>query len=119
MSRIRGKDTRPEVAFRSALWSLGLRFRIHFPLTGRPDIVFTRKRLVVFIDGCFWHGCPEHSSTPRTNREFWKLKLEKNVERDIRITETLRAEGWKIVRIWEHEIKGDIAGALKRVLDAM
>jgi DNA mismatch endonuclease, patch repair protein len=101
------RDTPAELALRSALHRLGLRFRVQHPIAGvprtRPDIVFTRARVVVFVDGCFWHGCPEHGTMPKTNREWWADKLAANFERDRRHDSALAAAGWTVVRVWEHE----------------
>ena len=104
MSRIRGRNTRPEIALRVALWSLGLRYRLHYPLPGKPDIAFPHQHVAVFVDGCFWHGCPEHSVKPKTNRTFWNEKLGKNMERDRRNEFKLTELGWTFVRFWEHEV---------------
>jgi DNA mismatch endonuclease, patch repair protein len=100
-------DTKPEIAVRSALHRRGYRFRKDCPIRAgavlvRPDIVFTRQRIAVFIDGCFWHRCPDHGNQPRTNTEYWRRKLDRNVERDIRVVSGLTAAGWKCLRIWEH-----------------
>ncbi len=111
-------DTRPETAVRSALHREGLRFRKH----ARPlpsfncvaDIIFRRQRLAVFIDGCYWHGCPEHGTQPRTNAEYWSAKIARNVERDRRNDATLLDAGWLVVRVWEHENPEKAAG---QVLD--
>lgn len=116
MSRIRARNTKPEIALRTALWSLGLRYRLHYPVSGRPDIVFLRQRLAVFVDGCFWHGCPKHSVKPKTNSTFWKEKLEKNIERDLKITALLEAQGWRVRRFWEHEIEQDVAKVVEQVM---
>jgi DNA mismatch endonuclease (patch repair protein) len=101
------RDTRPEVAVRSAVHALGLRFRKHAsPLPGlrcRADLVFTRQRVVVFVDGCFWHGCPEHGVSPTTNSSYWHAKLGGNVDRDRRNDAALADAGWTVVRVWEHE----------------
>lgn len=107
----RGRDTKPEVALRSALHAAGLRFRKDYPmkLDGvrfRPDIVFTRVKVAVFVDGCFWHSCPQHGTTPTRNAEYWLPKLRRNVERDREQDQALRAYGWLSVRIWEHESLG-------------
>lgn len=104
----RRTGTKPEVALRSALHRLGLRFRKDFPIdTGRrkvrPDIVFTRARVAVFVDGCFWHGCPEHQVLPRANPDYWRPKLRRNVERDRETGIALAEAGWDVVRVWEHE----------------
>lgn len=105
MSRIRGRDTRPEQLLRRALWKVGLRYRLNYRVpVGRPDIVFPGARLAIFIDGCFWHGCPVHYVRPRTSREFWSRKLRENVERDIRQTRVLEGKGWKVERFWEHDV---------------
>ena len=101
-------DTRPEVALRSALHRRGLRFRKDFLLVVdgnrvRPDVVFTRATVAVFVAGCFWHRCPHHGSLPKRNRDYWEPKLQRNVERDVSTTSALRAAGWLVVRVWEHE----------------
>jgi len=104
----RRSDTKPEAAIRSALHRLGYRFRkdyrVDLPeLRARPDIVFTRQRLAVFIDGCFWHCCPEHGRQPAVNGWYWSPKLRRNVERDRQVTQALRDHGWTVIRVWEHE----------------
>jgi DNA mismatch endonuclease (patch repair protein) len=104
----RGRDTAPEVRVRSALHKAGLRFRknarLDLPLGRvRPDIVLPRRRLAVFIDGCFWHGCPDHGEIPVGNRDFWLAKLERTRERDSHQTQVLEAAGWTVLRAWEHE----------------
>lgn len=106
MSRIRGKDTRPEIVLRKALWNRGLRYRLHVELTaGRPDLAFIGSKVAVFVDGCFWHGCPQHYVKPRSRREFWATKLRTNVERDRRQTLELEELGWTVCRVWEHEVE--------------
>ncbi|MEW5848026.1 MAG: very short patch repair endonuclease [Myxococcota bacterium] len=105
MARIRGRDTGPEELLRSALWRAGLRFRVQARMQGvRVDILFPRRRLAIFVDGCFWHGCPAHYVCPRSRQAFWALKLRTNVERDRRQTLALEAEGWTVFRVWEHEV---------------
>lgn len=108
MQRNRKVDTKPEIRLRSALHALGLRFRKHHTirltgLTVRPDVVFTRQRVAVFVDGCFWHRCPEHGTRPQHNRPYWEAKLERNVRRDAAVDAALREGGWMSLRIWEHE----------------
>jgi len=110
-------DTKPETALRSALHRLGLRFRKDLPLRladriVRPDVVFTRARLAVFVDGCFWHRCPEHGNVPRANGAYWGPKLERNVARDRAVDDALAAAGWRVVRAWEHEDVADVAAAV-------
>jgi DNA mismatch endonuclease, patch repair protein len=101
------RDTPAELALRRALHGLGLRFRVDVRpepmLRRRADIVFTRWRVAVFVDGCFWHGCPEHGTRPRTNAEWWRDKLQTTIDRDRDTTSRLEDVGWTVVRIWEHE----------------
>ena len=104
----RGRDTSPEVALRSALHRLGLRFRkdLRIDLPGgrvRPDVVFVRARVAVFVDGCFWHGCPVHGTQPRSNSAFWADKIATNRRRDVDTDRRLGHEGWWVLRFWEHE----------------
>jgi len=109
MAANRRRDTQPEVKIRSLLHRMGYRFRVDFPIAVsgrrpvRADVAFTRKRVAVFIDGCFWHGCPEHWRPPKSNQDYWVGKITRNRERDQLTDELLRAKGWKSVRVWEHE----------------
>jgi DNA mismatch endonuclease (patch repair protein) len=117
----RGSDTKPEIRVRSELHRRGLRFRKQLridtaALKVRPDIVFSRQRLAVFMDGCFWHRCPEHGSDPRSNTGYWSLKLQRNVERDQRVATALTDEGWTVLRIWEHVSTQDAANQVQRAL---
>jgi len=99
--------TKPELALRSELHRRGLRFRVNHPgLPGRPDVTFTRVRLAVFVDGCFWHRCPEHGTLPRNNREWWQAKLDRNVARDRAKDGALADLGWTALHVWEHEAAG-------------
>lgn len=108
MARVHGSDTRPELRIRRALWSRGWRYRIGLKTPGgRPDLAFTRQRVAVFIDGCFWHGCPIHYVRPRTSEEFWQGKLRANFDRDRRQLRALVAAGWYVLRIWEHDAEAD------------
>jgi len=117
----RRTDTKPELALRSALHAEGLRFRKDFQIRTsagsrvRADIVFTRSRIAVFVDGCFWHSCPEHGNTPKANTGYWVPKLARNKQRDKRVSSELRADGWSVIRIWEHE---PLHQAVNRVLKA-
>ena len=113
---LRGKDTKPETQLRKALWKSGLRYRKVSKLLGRPDIVFSGKRLAVFVDGCFWHGCPEHGSVPESNSEFWNRKITRNVDRDAEVNAALVDLGWKVIRVWEHEIKTELQSVVERIL---
>lgn len=105
MSRIRGSNTGPELVLRRAAWARGLRYRLNVRIgRARPDLVFVGARLAVFVDGCFWHCCPLHGGWPKGNNVFWKVKLDRNVERDAETNRTLIATGWKVLRFWEHQI---------------
>jgi DNA mismatch endonuclease (patch repair protein) len=107
MSRIRGRDTSTEVKLRHEVWRLGLRYRLNKRVAGiKPDFIFPGIKLAVFVDGCFWHGCPDHYVRPRSsNAAFWASKLSLNVARDERQIQRLKAEGWRVIRVWEHEVK--------------
>jgi DNA mismatch endonuclease (patch repair protein) len=116
-------NTRPEVRLRSRLHRRGRRFRVGRWLSFdgirmRPDIIFPRARVAVFVDGCFWHSCPDHGRTPSTNREYWTAKLERNRRRDQRQTDALERAGWTVVRVWEHEAPGAAANLVEAVLEA-
>jgi DNA mismatch endonuclease, patch repair protein len=117
MKANRRTGTRPEAHLRSALHKTGLRFRKDVYLRigtvrTKADVVFPRQRVAVYLDGCFWHRCPEHGQLPRANRSYWQPKLERNAQRDREITEALRKEGWIVIRIWEHE---ELAPAVQRI----
>lgn len=122
MSRQRRKDTCPEVAIRKILHARGRRFRVERPLPGLPrrraDIAFTKDKIVVFVDGCFWHVCPEHASRPATNELWWAEKLRRNQERDRETDAHLAALGWTVVRIWEHEDPAEAADKVEAALEA-
>jgi DNA mismatch endonuclease (patch repair protein) len=117
----RRRDTRPEVAVRSHLHRAGLRFFVDRPIrladrVVRPDITFPRVRVAVFIDGCFWHACPEHGTHPRRNGEYWSSKLRRNVERDRLVNVGLAQAGWASVRHWEHESPEEVVAAVAAVV---
>ncbi len=123
MQAIRRTDTKPEVALRAALHRLGLRFRKDFRIDlpagrVRPDIVFTRARVAVFVDGCFWHACPEHGRQPTKNVGYWSPKLQRTADRDRLNTARLEANGWKVIRAWEHEPLADVVGRVHTAVRA-
>jgi len=116
MERQRQRDTKPELALRSELWRRGLRYRVDTGILGRcrrADIVFTRSRVAVFVDGCFWHGCGDHGSLPKSNREWWGMKLAANVARDAAANDDLSRAGWLVIRVWEHESVTSAADAIE------
>lgn len=117
----RQRDTGPEIKLRSALHRIGLRFRLDRKIGAgrsapRPDIVFGPARVAVFVDGCFWHSCPEHKSVPSVNRDYWLPKLARNVERDQANTRALEEQGWQVIRVWEHEDMAEAADEIASVV---
>jgi DNA mismatch endonuclease (patch repair protein) len=122
MARVRQKGTGAELDLRRTLHRRGLRYRVHGQLLTKPrriaDIVFPGAHVAVFVDGCFWHGCPEHASWPKSNADFWREKIETNRLRDADTDERLSALGWKSVRIWEHEDPSDAANRIAELIDA-
>ncbi len=118
-------DTKPEVRVRKALFKAGMRYRCGYPVPGRPrrsiDIAFVGPRLAVFIDGCFWHKCPDHFVPPKANAAWWLKKIETNVRRDKETDQLLDAQGWQVLRLWEHtqtaEALAQISSLLKREPD--
>ena len=104
MASIRGRNTKPEIAVRRILWRHGLRYRTHDrTILGRPDISNKGKRLAIFVDGCFWHGCPKCYREPETNKDFWRNKVEENKRRRDVVRDGLERQGFRVVEIWEHE----------------
>jgi DNA mismatch endonuclease, patch repair protein len=113
MAAIHSKDTKPELSLRKALWVRGLRYRIQYGKE-KIDIAFPSQKIAVLVDGCFWHGCPLHSHLPKSNEEYWVPKLKKNIERDHAKNQRLEAEGWTVLRFWEHELT-NIGEVIRRV----
>lgn len=121
MQANRHRDTTPELAVRRLLHAQGFRYRVDVRPVGvlrrRADIVFTKQRIAVFIDGCFWHGCPEHGTrTFKTNGEYWTPKIARNVARDRETSELLIEAGWTVLRYWEHDPPGEVAQAVARTV---
>jgi DNA mismatch endonuclease (patch repair protein) len=114
MSKIRGKDTTLELEVRSALWRSGLRFRTHYGKY-KIDIALPGRKIAIFIDSCFWHGCPTHYRVPRTRALFWSSKIARNKVRDAFVTAELRGQGWAVMRVWGHQIEGDLAAVARRI----
>jgi len=119
MSKIRSKNTKPELLLRKFLWHHGFKgYRIHNEnLPGKPDIVFTKKKIAIFIDGCFWHGCPICYIEPKTNRDYWLPKIRNTIKRDKKQQKELESAGWVVIRIWEHDIKKDVQNAVDTIID--
>jgi DNA mismatch endonuclease (patch repair protein) len=122
MARQRSRDTDIETRLRRELWAAGLRYRLHrrpLPsLRREADVVFTRARVAVMVDGCYWHGCPEHGTWPKTNAEYWRAKIEGNQRRDRETDQALRDAGWLPLRVWEHEDPEEAARAIAQVVEA-
>ena len=119
LRRQRVSDTAAELAVRSELWRRGLRYRLNYRIPGtqgRADIVFTRQRVAIFVDGCFWHACPLHGTWPKRNSEWWRAKLQANRARDARATAMLESLGWKVLRFWEHEPPSEVAQQVMRAV---
>lgn len=120
MSQAARRDTAPELALRRALHARGLRYRVCYPVPGQRrrtiDIAFTRARVAVFVDGCFWHACPVHGTSPSANNQWWATKLAANSARDRDTTATLEEMGWRVVRVWEHT---PVDEAMRRVLGVL
>lgn len=116
MARIKGKDTLPERLLRKALSGKGLRYRLHWQTPwGRIDVAFPRRRVAVFVDGCFWHGCPTHFVRPKNRRPFWDAKIAGNQARDRRQDEGLAGDGWRVLRFWEHEVEQGVEAVAERI----
>jgi DNA mismatch endonuclease (patch repair protein) len=121
MERQSRRDTKPELALRRAVWRLGLRYRVDIaPIPGRrrADLVFTRAKVAVYVDGCFWHSCPTHATIPKANREWWIEKLDTNVRRDRDTDRRLAEAGWTVIRVWEHEVVDAAAERIALVVRA-
>jgi DNA mismatch endonuclease, patch repair protein len=120
MQSNKGRDTKPELRLRRAAHALGLRYRVSIrpiPEVRRTaDMVFTKARVAVFLDGCFWHGCPEHHTVARTNAEYWAEKVRRNRQRDRETDEVLEQAGWIVVRFWEHEDPASSARRLVKIV---
>lgn len=117
MSKIKGKNSKPELILRKALWQQNIRFRLHQThLIGRPDLVIDKYKLVIFVDGDFWHGYDWHIRKPKTNQAFWIAKIERNMQRDRQVNRLLEEQGYTVMRFWEHEVKHDLAKCVNQVM---
>jgi len=120
MAKVRQKGTDAEMALRRELYRIGLRYRVDYEVLKKPrrvaDVAFPKLRVAVFVDGCFWHGCPEHASWPKQNSEFWRQKIEANRQRDMDTNERLDRIGWTVMRFWQHESPAEAAESVARVV---
>ena len=120
MSQIRSKGTKPEKLLKKALWLGGVRYKTpKKPLPGKPDISLKKYKLVIFVDGAFWHGYDweNRKHTIKSNQEFWIAKIERNMERDLEVNAFYQSKGWKVLRFWDFEVKGELGVCVKRVVE--
>jgi len=122
MAKVRQKGTAAEMALRRGLFRRGLRYRVAFTVLSRPrrvaDIAFPRLKIAIFVDGCFWHGCPQHATWPKSNSDFWRQKIEANRSRDADTDQRLSSIGWKVIRVWEHEDSNEAAARIAELVNA-
>ncbi|MEK7654518.1 MAG: very short patch repair endonuclease [Patescibacteria group bacterium] len=120
MGLVKSKETKMEVAFRKELSSRGLRYRKNsVSYLGKPDIVFKKNKLVIFLDSCFWHGCKKHLRIPTRHKKYWVAKINRNKKRDFEVSRHYKKLGWKIVRAWEHKIKKDRSALVNKILGVL
>jgi len=122
MSEIRGKDTKPELLLRKEIFRRGYRYSINYrfkELNFRPDLVMVSRKACIFIDGCFWHGCPKCFKPPKSNKRYWKPKIARNKERDRQQNKYLKKNGWKVIRVWEHDLKKDLKKVLTEIIKSI
>jgi DNA mismatch endonuclease (patch repair protein) len=120
MRRIRRENTSVEMKLRRAVWRAGLRYRTHPRIEGtKPDMIFSRRKVAIFVDGCFWHGCPVHYVAPVNNAAFWQKRLVSNQGRDMRDTLRLQAAGWAVLRLWECEVNRELDRVVEQVRNAV
>ncbi len=119
----RRRDTGPELAVRKAVHASGLRYRVDYPIKPssgrsiRPDLVFPRHKVAIFVDGCFWHGCPIHGTLPKANSSYWGPKIAENEARDRRHTAALGTDGWTVIRIWEHDAADGVVEKIRMAIE--
>lgn len=120
MSRIKSKDSKIETLFRKELWKSGFRYRKNSgKYFGKPDIVLKQHKTVIFVDSCFWHGCIKHCRVPTARKNYWTQKIARNMERDKEVSRHYKKQGWKIFRIWEHDLKNNSEKILKRLANVV
>ena len=120
MSCIRSKDTKPELKIRKMVWAAGKRYRIHDrSVFGTPDMTNKSKRVAVFIDGCFWHGCPKCYTEPKTNTKFWRDKISRNQERRKKVKTQLKKGNWKVLQFWEHQVNLNSGKVCQKITNSL
>ena len=116
MSLIKQRDTKLEKRFRKALWANGIRYRKNVRMYGTPDIVIRKARTLIFVDSCFWHGCSKHCRMPKSNKNFWTNKIDRNAKRDRLVTRAYRDDGWEVLRFWEHKLARNFEDCVERAI---
>ncbi len=120
MGTVRNKDTKMEIAFRKAIWRKGFRYsKNSSKYFGKPDIVLKKYKTVIFLDSCFWHGCKKHCQIPIARKKYWTEKIERNKQRDKEVNSYYKKVGWKIIRVWEHDIKRNLEKIIKSISDIL
>jgi len=121
MRAIRSRDTRLELTFRKALWGRGLKGYRVSPrhILGQPDVTYPSLQLAIFVDSCFWHGCPDHCRRPSSNVGYWHAKIDRNIERDKGVAASLCAQGWIVLRIWEHDLTDRLPDTVERIAEVI
>lgn len=120
MSKVRSKETKIEIQFRKELWKAGYRYRKNASgYFGKPDVLLKKYKTVIFVDSCFWHGCKKHYKLPATRKKFWDEKINRNIKRDKEVGLHYRKIGWSIIRIWEHQLKGNREKTLKIIFELL
>ena len=122
MSQIKGRNTKPEISLRKALFKQDYRYSLNHRFKGincKPDIVMVSRRVCIFIDGCFWHRCKKCFRAPRTNKLYWVPKIKENIDRDRRQNSVFKKEKWKVIRIWEHEINQDVCKVVRKIIKSI
>ena len=116
MSRIRGRDTKPELILRTALWKKGYRCRKNYRIGKKTiDVAFVGRKVAVFVDGCFWHSCKLHAKSPKSNLEYWNAKIRANMRRDKVTNSELKRNDWQVIRVWEHQIEDNPEAVIRRI----
>ena len=117
MSKIKSKDTKIEIEFRKAIWKAGFRYRKNSKgYFGKPDLVLKKYKTVIFVDSCFWHGCKKHCRLPATRKKYWTDKIERNKKRDKEVNRYYKKIGWRIVRVWEHNINKNFSRTIDKII---
>ena len=121
MKKVKSKNTSVEIKFRQELWKSGIRGwrTCQKGIPGKPDVVYKGRKIAIFVDGCFWHGCPVCDRSPKSGDKYWENKINKNAARDKENEEKLIKEGWKVIRFWEHEVNKNVAGCVLRVKELL